>query len=74
MILPDLFSELSLNGPAKTSGTWGGGELARAFLADDLINELHLGVVPMTLGEGLPLFPAGSPQRDFSLIENQTFS
>jgi len=25
------------------------------------------------LGEGLPLFPRGFPQRDFELIENKTF-
>jgi hypothetical protein len=26
------------------------------------------------LGEGIPLFPSGFPQRDFSLIENKTYS
>jgi dihydrofolate reductase len=52
----------------------GGGELARAFLEADLIDELSLGVVPILLGSGLPLFPAGFPQRDFTLIENRTYS
>ena len=49
----------------------GGGELARSFLQADLIDELHLGVVPILLGEGLPLFPPGFPQRDFTLVENK---
>jgi dihydrofolate reductase len=52
----------------------GGGELARSFLQADLIDELFLGVVPILLGEGLPLFPGGFPQREFTLIENRTYS
>jgi dihydrofolate reductase len=52
----------------------GGGELARDFLKADLIDELYLGVVPVLLGEGIPLFPSGFPQRDFALVENKTYS
>jgi len=52
----------------------GGGELARDFLKADLVDELYLGVVPVLLGEGIPLFPSGFPQRDFSLVENKTYS
>jgi dihydrofolate reductase len=52
----------------------GGGELARTFLEADLVDRLYLGVVPVLLGEGIPLFPSGFPQRDFTLIENKTFS
>jgi len=48
----------------------GGGELARDFLRD----ELYLGVVPILIGEGIPLFPLGFPQRRFSLLESETFS
>ena len=43
-------------------------------LAADLVDELYLGVVPVLPGEGIPLFPAGFPQRDFKLTENLTFS
>jgi dihydrofolate reductase len=52
----------------------GGGELARDFLKADLVDELYLGIVPVLLGEGIPLFPAGFPQRDFSLVENRTYT
>ncbi len=52
----------------------GGGEIARAFLKADLVDELYLGVVPILLGEGIPLFPSGFPQRNFTLVENKTFS
>lgn len=52
----------------------GGGELARDFLKADLVDELYIGVVPVLLGEGIPLFPSGFPQRNFALTENKTFS
>lgn len=52
----------------------GGGELARDFLKEDLVDELYIGIVPVLLGEGIPLFPSGFPQREFSLLENKTFS
>ena len=35
----------------------GGGELAKSFLDKDLVDEIHLGVTPLLLGAGLPLFP-----------------
>ena len=60
--------------PGKDIWHMGGGELAREFLKADLVDELYLGVVPVLLGEGIPLFPSGFPQRNFSLIENKTFS
>jgi dihydrofolate reductase len=52
----------------------GGGELARDFLRAGLVDEVHLGVVPVLLGEGIPAFPAGFPQCDFNLLENKTYS
>jgi len=48
--------------------------MARAFLKADLVDELYIGVVPVLLGSGIPLFPGGFPQRDFTLLENKTFS
>ena len=60
--------------PGKHIFHMGGGELARSFLEADLIDELFLGIVPILLGDGLPLFPAGFPQRDFTLVENKTYS
>jgi dihydrofolate reductase len=52
----------------------GGGELTREFLRDDLVDELYLGVVPVLIGEGIPAFPSGFPERKFTLIENNTYS
>jgi dihydrofolate reductase len=52
----------------------GGGELAREFLKEDLVDQLHLGIVPVLIGEGIPLFAAGFPPREFTLTENRTYS
>lgn len=52
----------------------GGGQLAREFLKEGLVDEIHLGIIPTLLGEGIPLFPSGFPQRDFSLIENKAYA
>jgi dihydrofolate reductase len=52
----------------------GGGEICRDFLKADLVDELYLGVVPVLIGEGIPAFPAGFPQRGFSLVKNESFS
>lgn len=35
----------------------GGGELAKSFLDAGLVDEIYLGVTPLLLGAGLPLFP-----------------
>jgi dihydrofolate reductase len=61
--------------PGKDIWLMDGGELARAYLLDaDLVDRLRLGVVPVVLGGGIPLFPSGFSQRDFTLLENKTYS
>jgi dihydrofolate reductase len=60
--------------PGKHVWLMGGGELAREFLKHDAVDELYIGIVPVLIGEGLPLFPSGFPQREFTLLENKTFS
>jgi dihydrofolate reductase len=60
----------------KGKNIWlaGGGELARDFLKVDLVDELYLGIVPVLVGEGIPLFAAGFPQREFTLMESKAYS
>jgi dihydrofolate reductase len=60
--------------PGKNIWLMGGGELARDFLKADLVDEIYIGIVPILLGEGVPLFPPGFPQREFKLAENKTYS
>jgi dihydrofolate reductase len=71
---PEKFVRELRKKPGKDIWHMGGGELGRSFLQADLVDELYLGVVPVLLGEGILLFPSGFPQRNFSLIENKTFS
>jgi dihydrofolate reductase len=52
----------------------GGGELARSFLQEDLVDELFIGVGPLLLGDGIPGFPGKFPQRDFKLRECKSYS
>jgi len=59
--------------PGKNIWMMGGGELAREFLKADLIDAMEVGVVPVLIGEGIPLFPAGFPEREFKLIENKAY-
>jgi dihydrofolate reductase len=51
----------------------GGGELARSFLREDLVDELFIGVGPTLLGDGIPGFPGKFPQRDFKLTECKSY-
>jgi len=52
----------------------GGGELARSFLQEDLVDELFIGIGPVLLGDGIPAFPGKFPQRNFKLTECKSYS
>jgi dihydrofolate reductase len=52
----------------------GGGALARSFLKEDLVDELFIGVGPVLLGDGIPAFPSGFPQRNFKLTKCQSYA
>lgn len=71
---PEAFVTDLRSRPGKDIWFMGGGELGHAFLQADLIDELYLGIVPTLIGEGLPLFPPGFPQRNFELTECKSFS
>ena len=60
--------------PGKDIYLGGGGELARSFLQEDLVDELFIGLGPILLGDGIPAFPGKFPQRDFKLTECKSYS
>jgi dihydrofolate reductase len=60
--------------PGKDIYLGGGGELARSFLQEDLVDELFLGLGPVLLDDGIPAFPAKFPERDFKLTECKSYS
>ncbi len=67
------FIERLRSEPGKDMWHMGGGELVRAFLELDLIDEVGIGVVPKVIGAGLPLFPGGFPERHFALKEAKQY-
>jgi dihydrofolate reductase len=54
----------SIDGGIYVSGS---GTLVRAMIADGLVDELHLFVYPLALGEGPRLFPDGAPKAVMKL-------
>jgi dihydrofolate reductase len=50
----------------------GSGTLVRALIADGLVDELHLFMFPLTLGQGIRLFP-GDGLRKWSLAHSETY-
>jgi len=51
----------------------GSGTLVRAMLADDLVDELHLFVYPVTRGPGPRLFPADAAPATLSLAASEAY-
>jgi dihydrofolate reductase len=60
--------------PGKDIWLMGGADLAGQFFEDDLVDELHLGVVPVLIGSGIPAFSQGVADRSFDLVEQRSFS
>jgi dihydrofolate reductase len=52
----------------------GSGTLVRSLLADDLIDELRLMVLPVVLGGGKRLFEDGGDRKVLELVDSKTFS
>lgn len=46
----------------------GGGQLVKQFLDKKLIDEIELYIIPKLIGDGIPLFPEGTPPSNFELI------
>jgi dihydrofolate reductase len=49
-----------------------GGEVIRQFLAAGLVDDVTLSIVPVLLGEGLPLFRGGA-ERWLRLVESRSY-
>ena len=50
----------------------GGGELAKSFLDENLVDEIQLGVTPHLLGAGIPLFPELAREISLRLVSSRT--
>lgn len=58
-----------LKKPGKDIFLYGGGKLADVFLKEDMVDEYVLGIVPVILGKGRPLFYAGGAPIPLRLTE-----
>lgn len=51
----------------------GGGTIARALIAEGVIDELHLFVNPVALGAGMPVFPQVDGNQPLRLVDSHQF-
>jgi dihydrofolate reductase len=51
----------------------GGGELAKSLFEAKVIDEICLGIHPVLLGSGIPLFLPMRGQVDMKLLESKSF-
>lgn len=61
------------NSSGKDIWLIGGGEINSQFLEHGLIDRIILTLMPITLGEGLPMFPAHSMETKFNITKSETF-
>lgn len=52
---------------------FGGGELFRTLLAEGQVDTVEVTVVPILLGGGVPLLPAGAPRTVLALSATRTY-
>lgn len=53
--------------PGKAIWLWGGGDLFRNFAEAGVVDGVELGVLPILLGGGIPLFPPPGPRLPLRL-------
>lgn len=68
-----VIAELKVKSPGELQ-VHGSGALVRSLLANDLVDEMNLIVVPVVLGQGARLFPDAGPDVALALVESRTDS
>lgn len=53
---------------------FGSADLSETFINDDLFDEYRIGIAPVILGSGRPLFKQGIAARNLSLVSTQQLS
>ena len=59
--------------PGQDILIFGSVELIQSLMQEDLIDEYRLMVFPIVVGNGKWLFPGESQQKEFKLVQSQTF-
>lgn len=57
-----------------TLQVWGSGKLVQTLLKNDLVDELHLRIFPVTIGSGQRLFEEGTIPAAFELINTEALT
>jgi dihydrofolate reductase len=57
------------------SNTWlvGGADIAKEFLKHNLIDEFIITIIPIVLGEGIPLFAKGCGEHKLKLLNTKSY-
>jgi dihydrofolate reductase len=63
-----LADELAGRGYRKI-GVEGGGQLIRGLIAIGRLDVLEMAIIPLVLGDGIPLFPPGTPELPLRMIK-----
>ena len=58
----------------KDMYVFGSANLSTTFINDDLFDEYRIGIAPVILGKGNPLFKAGVSSRNLTMISTQPLS
>lgn len=53
---------------------FGSADLSKTFINDDLFDEYRIGIAPVILGSGRPLFKQGISSRNLSFVSSQQLS
>ena len=59
--------------PGKDIALFGGGELFRSLLAAGLVDQVHVSVVPVLLGGGIPLLPSPADRSRLRLRTHRVY-
>jgi dihydrofolate reductase len=71
--LTKLVEELK-NSKGKDIFVDGGGEVVSAMIKEDLVDELIISIIPVILGDGIPLFKNNLDMKKLELIEPKSFN
>lgn len=59
--------------PGKDIWLFGGGELFHSLLILGLVDSVELAVIPVLLGDGIPVMPSGSDRAQLKLVKHQVY-
>lgn len=68
---PALLEQLALGGAQRLYVD--GGAVIRAFLSENLIDDMTISLIPVLLGQGIPLFGAEVPEQRLTLQTNRAY-